>query len=238
MTPHMSFSPNGVYHPLTLLMGYKPGVITDEKSAYSGYSSLFFGSMVSNTVVVAIPFGDAKVWVHNLRHLVSNFVNADNILAETELLELDPARSDSGTIARQVKEAFDAYPSAARIMLIWPYQMVCAKQPIMATGNIHFTYTHHNLNVQRRFVPECIVLAPEDKDAESEMVCKSVVAHADVDDILKAMYTRVLSTCEIHREEFMAYVGTTDYPNMQPFLQKTLVGKRGALMNHKDYLWL
>lgn len=237
LTPHQSFSVGGVFHPLTLLLGYKPGFLVDEKSTYSGYSGMHLGSMASNTVVVTVP-GTNSVWKTVLKKLAEDFVNADNILAEAEILELDDHNPIATTIAYQVQRTFAAYPGAKRIMLIWPYQMMSVKTPILGTGAMDYTFTHHNLNVMRKLVPECLVLAAEDDGQEAEMVCKGVVSYEDVDDLLKPMYRRVLSSVEIPRDMFEYYANTQDFPNMQKLVQQLIVGKRGVVMNHKDFAFL
>ena len=236
-TPHPSFSPEGVFHPMTLLEGYKPGKTIEERVAYSGYSSIYFGSLASNTVAITVPQADSA-WKKNLVQLASQFVDPANILAEVEILEAASDVDQWNTIAAQLGATFSFYKGANRVWLIWPYQTLDVKQPMLGSkkSDVHFTYTHQNLIVQRKYVPECISLMPEDKDSENEMVCKSVSAYADVDDILKGAFTRCLSAVEVRRDEYDRWRkdSPTSY-DIQELMKIVLVGKKGVLMNYKNY---
>jgi len=231
-TPHLGvFKSCKVFHPAA--HPSKPADSTEglnETKDYSGYSSVKIASMISHTVIATIP-SKSTVAGLVLDSLLGSFINTDNILAEVERIEVTDC-----SIASQVKVAFEAQTHAKSVVVVWPYQVFNRNQAFSGNGVADFAYTHPMANIKRGSLAECVVVAQEGDGlaSENEIVCKDVLAYEAVDDLIKGHYTRVVSIVALRRDDFEAFVHSPEYPDLSKLLKKTLVGKRGVLVNPQE----
>jgi len=227
-TPHQNFKfPWGAYHPAAALYQKDQGAtLINEATDYVAYSSVHVASCLSHTVVATIP---SKTTISGmmLDHVLSTFVNPENILAEVERLECDET-----TIAGQIKAAFDFYQHATRVLVIWPYQVFPNRNIIAADGDAKFAYSHPMLNVKPSKIPECVVVSAvvASNGNGDDIECHDVQEYKELDTLLKGHYTRVLSMVELNRDEFFDFTSSPTYPNLTLLIKKTLVGKRGVMV--------
>lgn len=234
-TPHTAYKKWGVFHPACHLSPRdRKSKEFDETKDYSGFDSVMFATRLSHTVVATIPPKTTVVGMM-LEELLATYVDPNNILAEIERVE-----HAEDSIASQVEAAFNAVPSADKILVVWPYQIFNSEEPLPdhEPGNYSFSFSHPMLNLRRDMIPEAIGISVVDESKEVQADLKDAVAIKDLDTLLKGSYTRILTSVEIRREDFDAHKGTPEYPDLVPLIKRTLAGKPGLLTNPNGHQFI
>jgi len=229
LTPHKAFESCSVFHPagLPAKQSRKADAPFKESTDYTGYHSVKMAASFTHVIFATIPSVLTPAGA-TLKALLSTYVDSSNVLAEVECFDEEGPK----TIMEQVERAFTVFDGYNSVTVVMPYQLINLTNPFDGEGEATFAYSHGGLNYDRKMIPEGVGIYCKDENLK-DAVATSVGYYNELDEIVKGNYTKMLSCVEIMRGDFELHLATAgeDKYNLAKFLQKTLVGKRGVLVN-------
>lgn len=226
-----------LFHPATLLHGYKSTPPFKLPYCFTGFGSIQVGVSLGFDVTVMIGNNGFPAETF-LKACINFFIDPANPFANVSTQE-----TPNTSIAGQVADFFADNEEYESALVIWPYQTFENEKALFHSDsnsyNADFVFSHPLMKVDKYRIPECIVVAPRDMMADKEMECANALSVGTVDDILRGSFTRALSMVEIDREPFEEFRKKSFTPDdISVFLGSYLRGKRGILIDPRTHQFI
>ena len=222
-----------LYHPMSLpKQGKKTGIIK-MPNGFIGAGAMSYGTTLGMNTVIVINPRDCLA-THSLKECINHHVSIDDPFAEVEVVQ-----SWQLDIAGQLDDVL-IRTDYTRILLLWPYQTLSlSKVTKLPSKDVEFTYMHKNMSPKAKLLVSEAMAVSVVNNEEDEVVCKNASSVGTIPDLIKASYSRLISSVYINREQWVAFRDSgADDISVSAFLAESLKGKSGCLADPNVFEWV
>ena len=204
------------YHPAIMFHKYSPGnAKINDQTDYVAFGMLKWLSYYTANIIATIP--PPGTINSSIRSLLSKFINVDSLFAEVTFIDMEK-KHDS--VINQLIAAFSQAQYLNSIIVVMPYQLAKhVEKPTLTPPQ--FTYYNKQCNFNKEYIPECTLISISDQ------IAKSVVARDKADDMTRGIYSNVLSSFIVTRQQMDVFLIANPSGTISDLANSVIPGRIG-----------
>jgi hypothetical protein len=184
----------------------------DSNEEYAGYETIKRATSISATVVATIPPVITPAG-YSLQHLLSKFININNVVAEVFCVE-----HNEFSIVSQVKAAVQRYPAESMTVMM-PYQVgVCSRYFVHDDVSVLLKNRSHSDKPAEGIV---VSIA---EDSLCDFVVKDIAADTETDLLFNNIYGHRLDLIKFRQSDFINFMERHPNASFADFLRTICIG--------------